>query len=268
MNRLQSLEQWQDYFNNPTGSLLGTIVAAQSIGSVVALPFLGNLCDWYGRKVILFAGLIIICIAAAIQCASVNLAMFIVARILIGIGGMFSSQPSPMLIAELAYPTHRGKYTSAYWTMYYLGAILSSWCTFGTQALSSSWSWRVPSILQAGYPVVQLAFLYWVPESPRWLVAQNKIDEATKILKRYHAGQEDPEEEPSPLVAMEIAEITNAIELEKSFEGTGWSALTATPGSPFSPPLDLTINTDMKTKVTGNEPLLQFASARSHNGTA
>lgn len=46
---------------------------------------------------------------------------FIVARILIGLGGMFSSQPSPMLIAELAYPTHRGKYTSAYWTMYYLG---------------------------------------------------------------------------------------------------------------------------------------------------
>ncbi|RAK88553.1 general substrate transporter [Aspergillus costaricaensis CBS 115574] len=231
MNGLQSLEQWQDYFNNPTGSLLGTIVAAQSIGSVIALPFLGNLCDWYGRKPILLAGLIIICIAAAIQCASVNLAMFIVARILIGIGGMFSSQPSPMLIAELAYPTHRGKYTSAYWTMYYLGAILSSWCTFGTQALSSSWSWRVPSILQAGYPLVQLAFLYWVPESPRWLVAQNKIEEATDILKRYHAGQEEPDEEPSPLVAMEVAEITIAIELEKSIEGSRWSALMATPGN-------------------------------------
>ena len=30
-------------------------------------------------------------------------------------------EPAPMLIAGLAYPTHRGKYTSAYWTMYYLG---------------------------------------------------------------------------------------------------------------------------------------------------
>lgn len=121
MNGLQSLKQWQEYFDNPTGSLLGTIITAQSIGSVIALSFLGTLCDRYGRKPILLSGIVIICIAAAIQCASVNLPMFLVARILIGLGGMFSSQPSPMLIAELAYPTHRGKYTSAYWTMYYLG---------------------------------------------------------------------------------------------------------------------------------------------------
>lgn len=270
MNGLQSLEQWQTYFNNPTGSLLGTIVAAQSIGSVIALPFLGNLCDWYGRKPILFTGLILICIAATIQCASVNLAMFIVARILIGIGGMFSSQPSPMLIAELAYPTHRGKYTSAYWTMYYLGAILSSWCTFGTQSLSGSWSWRTPSILQAGYPVVQLAFLYWVPESPRWLVAQNRIQEATDILKIYHAGQRNPDEVPSPLVSVEIAEISHAIELEKSFEATGWSALVATPGNfAYSLPcLDRLPILTTKTKATANEPRSQFASAPSHNGTA
>lgn len=40
---------------------------------------------------------------------------------------MLVVQPAPMLIAELAYPTHRGKYTSAFWTMYYLGAILASW---------------------------------------------------------------------------------------------------------------------------------------------
>lgn len=270
MNGLQSLEQWQTYFNNPTGSLLGTIVAAQSIGSVIALPFLGNLCDWYGRKPILFTGLVLICIAATIQCASVNLAMFIVARILIGIGGMFSSQPSPMLIAELAYPTHRGKYTSAYWTMYYLGAILSSWCTFGTQSLSGSWSWRTPSILQAGYPVVQLAFLYWVPESPRWLVAQNRIQEATDILKIYHAGQRNPDEVPSPLVSVEIAEISHAIELEKSFEATGWSALVATPGNfAYSLPcLDRLPILTTKTKATANEPRSQFASAPSHNGTA
>ncbi|PWY94517.1 general substrate transporter [Aspergillus sclerotioniger CBS 115572] len=231
MNGLQSLRQWQEYFNNPRGSLLGTIIASQSIGSVIALPFLAHLCDQYGRKPILFAGLVIICIATGIQCASVNLPMFIVARILIGIGGMFSSQPSPMLIAELAYPTHRGKYTSAYWTMYYLGAILSSWCTFGTQALSGSLSWRIPSLLQAGYPLVQLIFLYWVPESPRWLVAQNRIQEATATLQKYHAGQEDPNAEPSPLVAVEIAEITHAIEIENSSQSTGWSTLVATPGN-------------------------------------
>lgn len=121
MNGLQSLDQWQQYFGHPTGALLGTIIAAQSIGCIVALPFVGDLCDRFGRKPILVAGIIIICIAAANQGAAQNLAMFIVARLLVGFGGMFSAQPSPMLIAELAYPTHRGKYTSVYWTAFYLG---------------------------------------------------------------------------------------------------------------------------------------------------
>ena len=110
---------------------------------------------------------------------------------------------------------------------------MSSWSIFGTQKIAGSWSWRVPSILQAGYPAVQLAFLFWVPESPRWLVAQNRVEEATQILKRYHAGQDDAEVAPSPLVTMEIAEITHAIEVESCNQGTGWFQLVSTPGEPL-----------------------------------
>ncbi|CAK7215472.1 hypothetical protein SBRCBS47491_002493 [Sporothrix bragantina] len=231
MNGLQSLEQWKDYFGNPQGALLGTVVAAQSIGSLIALPLVGDLCDRYGRKPVLFAGIVIICIAAAIQAASVNIAMLIVCRVIVGFGGMFSSQPSPMLIAELSYPTQRGKYTSAYWTLFYLGSILSSWTTYGTEAMSGSWSWRLPSLLQAGYPLVQLVFFWWVPESPRWLVAKDRHHEAAQILQRYHAGITDPSAELSPLVAAELSEITQAIEMQKEAHQTSWSALVATPGN-------------------------------------
>lgn len=125
MNGLQSLEQWRDYFGNPSGSLLGLVNGAQSIGSVLSLPLVGWFSDKFGRKPILLAGIIMIIVATIIQAASVNLAMFIVSRLIVGFGGMFVVQPSPMLIAELAYPTHRGKYTSAFWTMYYLGNISS-----------------------------------------------------------------------------------------------------------------------------------------------
>ncbi|KAL3461882.1 general substrate transporter [Aspergillus heterothallicus] len=231
MNGLQTLSQWKDYFGNPTSALLGTVIAAQSMGCLVALPIVGDLCDRFGRKPVLLSGIVIICIASAIQAASVNLAMFIISRLLVGFGGMFSAQPSPMLIAELAYPTHRGKYTSAYWTMFYSGSILSSWATFGCQDINSSWSWRIPSVLQAGYPLIQLAFLCWVPESPRWLVAQDRVSEASAILKKYHDGEESPDAPPSPLVALEISEIVQAIQLEKTAQRTGWSALIATPGN-------------------------------------
>lgn len=257
MNALQSLEQWRSYFGDPKGALLGTVIASQSIGCLIALPFVGDFCDRFGRKPVLLAGILLICAAAAIQGAAVNLPMFIICRLLVGFGGIFSSQPSPMLIAELAYPTHRGKYTSAYWTLFYLGkwpmllrldlvrgaagtvadevhhftgSILSSWVTFGTKDLQSNWSWRIPSILQAGYPVVQLAFLWWMPESPRWLVAKDRQHEAAIILQKYHAGITEPEAELSPLVAVELAEIQDAIKMQQEANQVGWSALVSTPG--------------------------------------
>jgi MFS family permease len=121
MNGLQSLPQWRDFFGHPAGALLGLVNAAQSIGSVLSLPLVGWFSDKFGRKPVLLSGILMIIVATIIQAASVNLAMFIVSRLIVGFGGMFVVQPSPMLIAELAYPTHRGKYTSAFWTMYYLG---------------------------------------------------------------------------------------------------------------------------------------------------
>ncbi|KAK7717181.1 hypothetical protein SLS57_006326 [Botryosphaeria dothidea] len=227
MNGLQSLKQWKSYFGEPEGALLGTVNAAQSIGSIVVLPVVGVCSDIFGRKIVLVFGLVIVIVATIIQATSTTLAQFIVSRLVVGAGGMFVVQPAPLLIAELAYPTHRGKYTSAYWTMYYLGAILASWTTFGTEAHDNNWSWRIPTILQAGYPVVQLLFIYWLPESPRWLIAKERTAEAQAILARYHAGGDYT----SPLVIREVAEIASTIRLEQASKSTTWATLVATPGN-------------------------------------
>ena len=168
MNGLRFSKQWQNYFGNPAGALLGLINAAQSIKSIVVLPFVGVLSDRYGRRVVLLSGLLGVIVATIIQATATTLAQFVVSRFVVGAAGMFVVQPSPMLIAELAYPTHRGKYTSAFWTMYYLGAILAAWTTFGTEQRPDNWSWRIPTILQAGYPLIQLAFFWALPESPRY----------------------------------------------------------------------------------------------------
>ncbi|KAI0858283.1 hexose transporter [Xylaria cubensis] len=229
MNGLQSLEQWQTYFGNPRGATLGLVNAAQSIGSVLALPFVGVLTDKYGRKPSLIAGLVTVVVATIVQATSVKLPQFIISRAIVGFGGMFSVHPSPLLIAELAYPTHRGKYTSAFWTMYYLGAILASWTTFGCQDYQNDWSWRAPSILQAAFPIVQLLFIYWVPESPRWLVSKDRTAEATDILSQYHAPEQDSGE--SPLVRYQLDQIVQTIQQERVASSTGWSALILTSGN-------------------------------------
>ncbi|KAJ3939116.1 uncharacterized protein N0V96_010553 [Colletotrichum fioriniae] len=103
MNGLQSLQQWREYFGHPTGVRLGVVNAAQSIGSVLALPIVGYLADRFGRKPVLLSGIILIIVATIIQSTSINLPMFIISRLVVGFGGMFVVHPSPMLIAELAW---------------------------------------------------------------------------------------------------------------------------------------------------------------------
>ena len=80
MNGLQSITQWQTYFGNPSGEILGIVNAAQSIGSVVSLPVVGYLSDKIGRRWTLFSGTITIIVASAIQAASVQYGMFVFSR--------------------------------------------------------------------------------------------------------------------------------------------------------------------------------------------
>ncbi|KAJ5743808.1 hypothetical protein N7533_008678 [Penicillium manginii] len=229
MNGLQSIAEWKGYFGNPSGSILGVVNAAQSIGSVISLPFVGILSDRIGRRWTLLSGAIVIVIASIIQAASVQYGMFVFSRVLVGVGSMLVTQPSPMLITELAYPTHRGKYTSAFWTFYYLGAILASWASYGTQKhmSGSDWSWRVPSIVQAGFPVVQIIFWSFVPESPRWLIAKGKKKEAEDLLARFHTAGDISH----PLIQFEMSEIARTIEMESRASETKWSTLVKTPGN-------------------------------------
>jgi len=63
----------------------------------------------------------------------------------------------------------------------------AAWTTFGTFQIESTWSWRIPSALQALSSIVQVFLIYFCPESPRWLYSKGKDDEALQTLAYYHA---------------------------------------------------------------------------------
>lgn len=189
MNGLQILPQWRSYFNNPSGALLGVMNAIYPIGKIIGILVANVLCDRFGRKLPMWFGLPTMIVGAAIQGGAVNLRMFIAARFILGFGNSLISLPTPILIAELAYPSHRGKMTAMYNTFYvkppafpslvflilisddeqYVGAIMAAWTTYGTFKMPDERSWRIPSILQASIPCIQLCFCAFVPESPRCL---------------------------------------------------------------------------------------------------
>lgn len=118
MNGLQTLPQWRTSFDNPHGSILGLVNAVYPLGKVVALPIVAFICDRFGRKLPLMGGLVA-CIGFSImQGLANNFATFVTARALLGFSTSFLSQPSPILIAELSYPSHRGKVTALYNTFF------------------------------------------------------------------------------------------------------------------------------------------------------
>ena len=93
---------------------------------------------------------------------------------------------------------------------WFLGSIAAAWITFGTRNINNSWSWRLPSLLQLCPSLIQLSTIWFLPESPRWLVWNDRHDDAIAALKQYHGEGEETE-----LVKLEFEEIRAAIDHEK-----------------------------------------------------
>jgi hypothetical protein len=118
MNGLQTLPQWRKFFGQPQGALLGALNSVYPAGKFFALFLVTYVCDRYGRKTTMAIGALTCVAFAVMQAVSQNLSTFIAARCVLGFFTSFLAQPSPIIISELAYPTHRGKLTALYNTSF------------------------------------------------------------------------------------------------------------------------------------------------------
>jgi MFS family permease len=110
---LLALTQWTKFMDNPTGAYLGAINAIQSAGVVVAYPVMAFIANKWGRKKSVYIGLFFVAFGVGLATGAVNPAMYFVSRFFIGCAsGLFGSVL--VLVAETAYPTHRGQMTAIY----------------------------------------------------------------------------------------------------------------------------------------------------------
>lgn len=211
MNGLNILPSYTDYFTLTTATLsLNT--ASVWIGSILAGGMYAKVPDWIGRKWALFFGAILTIFGVIIQTAAQNIAMFVVARILIGFGTGASAIAGPVYLAETLPVRYRAWGLGLFYDFYYVGGLLAAGVTYGTAKMESTWAWRVPSALQGVFSLLCIGLLPFMPESARWLHAQGRTQEALLSLAQVCAdGKMD-----DAAVVLQFREISDTLEFERA----------------------------------------------------
>ena len=158
------------------------LVIAVLIGVMIGALIGGTVADRVGRRKTLVWGAILFIAGSILAPLSPNVYVLFVARTLLGIAVGFTSVTAPVYVSELAPPQSRGMLIGLYQFALTTGIALADRVGYWFAA-SHGWRWMFAFGL-----VPALLFLFMVltvPESPRWLFAQNRVAEAELVLKSY-----------------------------------------------------------------------------------
>jgi MFS family permease len=227
MNGLQALHQWQTYMGSPTGARLGFINAIYWLGVGISYPIAAWVANKFGRKPGVYIGYLLLVLGVALLAGPRG--AFVASRFFVGCASAWFGNAVPLLINEIAYPTHRGIANALFMCGWYVGGTVAGFVTFGTRNYIGDWAWRIPGVLQVLLPALALPGFILCHESPRWLVSMNREEDARKVLTSAHGGG-DP---MSALVNYEMIEITETLRAEQEAEkqSAGYAEMWKTPGN-------------------------------------
>jgi sugar porter (SP) family MFS transporter len=163
--------------------LLGFTVAASLIGTVIGSMIAGNPAQRYGRKKVLLI-IALMYLLSAVGCSlTPTWILFIIFRMIGGIAVGASSVVGPMYISEISPAPVRGRLTGLFQLNIVIGILVAFLTNFAFQQIGAgSWRWMVGiMVIPAGLFALLLRI---IPESPRWLILNNRDEEAARIFAR------------------------------------------------------------------------------------
>jgi MFS family permease len=187
LNGLNILPSYTDYFNlNPATTGLNT--ASVFIGGILGPVVSGVISDRLGRRPAIFWGSVITLIGVLLQTAAQNIAMFVVARIVLGFGSALSGIASGAYLSETFPSRWRAWGVGLLNNFYYVGALIAAGITLGTGQWQSTWAWRLPSLFQGIFSVICIIILPFIPESPRWLAHEDYLEVSRTVVAQTNSN--------------------------------------------------------------------------------
>nr|QCU55127.1 polyol transporter [Camellia fraterna] len=170
--------------------LVGSLSVVSLFGSLAG----GRTSDAIGRKWTMGLAAIIFQTGAAIMTLAPTFQILMIGRLLCGIGIGFGVMIAPVYIAEISPTIARGSLTSFPEIFINLGILLGYVSNYAFSGLSVHLNWRI--MLAVGIlPSVFIGFaLFIIPESPRWLVMQNRVEAARAVLLKTIENESEVEE--------------------------------------------------------------------------
>lgn len=189
LNGVNILPSYLNYFHlDSRPELKGLNTASVFIGGFFGPIWSGVIADRLGRRPAIFWGSLVTIVGIILQGAAQNIAMFVIARIILGWGSAISGVAGAVYLSETFPSRWRAWGVGLLNNCYYVGALIAAVVTLGTSQWESTWAWRAPSLFQAIFSILSIVFLPFIPESPRWLVGQGLYEEARLAVAQTNSN--------------------------------------------------------------------------------
>ena len=199
-----------------TDSGLGTVAALLTFGCLIGALFTGTFTEKFGRKKVMITTAVLYIISAMGCALAESATMLTVFRVLSGLAVGGTSVVAPMYISEIAPAKNRGRLVSFNQFAITIGIVLAYIFDYLLIGFGDN-AWRYMLVVPAVFGVLFLIFLLAkFPESPRWLLAHGRKDEAIKVLANIGG---------SALVTEELPEMESTLLAEQKKEKMSFGEL-------------------------------------------
>lgn len=135
-------------------------------------------------------------------------------RFFAGLGSSMYVATVPIFISEISVPRTRGMMVGLFGICLSVGYALSSWLGVAFSFVEAgNVQWRIPLAITGVPSLILLMIIQSIPESPRWLLMNDRLDEASEVLRRLHNSPEDADQHS--FAEMELFQIKEQVAFEK-----------------------------------------------------